>query len=517
MDGGNRGAGGQTPGGSDNTTSPGKGGIPTSAKLAVAVAAVAAAAGWFAFGGVGGEARLPASAASAIQPAKPAKAGNGWLPLGGDMAAQPAGKTAAAGTAPASPKSDGSRKPWEAEQQGPSATDVLNAASLPPAGFTAWEWDARRIDRGPAAFTFDNAGFWLRPGLVPFVAAGRFHPHPAEMAAFFAADGKPKFDGDVFELASVGWTFSKSRMLTGIVTGQSGHGVNPESHYVRLPKEARPAVEKPMEEFLPLVRKAGGRNAVVVEAVPLNRDKTAYAVGLHRNPRAVHVVDWQGNMSKGLLNAAEIFFVAAAWDGAEWRALASASWKADLMQGPHSVNAKTGEQLFLGQRSDENMVMSILATSKVFQDVYERYEGHGYITGAVTTAADRAPSGQQSRDPLDAKLTPVKTASFSLFTGSFDEGFTFGRPIEVTCPDGIVPSFARNVRGMPTNPVAGVAVRAKGVCRVPFSFVDTRDAEAPVAAFGGYMQIEVNLMGGDMATVYRPLKDKAFVIEWSRE
>lgn len=504
VDGGNSPDGGKTQDGLGHNTIPGKGGIPTSAKLAVAVAAVAAAAGWFAFGGGGGEATLPAAA---IQQAKPARPGNAWLPLGGEKAHSPADT---AGTAPASAKADGAgaRKPWEAEaeEQGLSATDVLNAASLPPEGFTPWEWDARRIDRGPAAFTFDNAGFWLRPGFVPFVAAGRFHPHPAEMGAFFTPDGKPKFDGDVFELASVGWTFSKSRMLTGIVTGQSGHGVNPESYYVRLPKEARPAVEKPMEEFLPLVRKAGGRNSVVVEAVPLNRNKTAYAVGLHRNPRAVHVVDWQGSMSKGLLNAAEIFFVAAAWDGTEWRALASASWKADLMQGPHSVNAKTGEQLFLGQRSDENMVMSILATSRAFQDVYERYEGHGYITGAVTTAADRAPSGQQSRDPLDAKLTPVKTASFNLFTGSFDEGFTFGRPIEVTCPD-----------GMPTNPVAGAAVRAKGVCRVPFSFVDTRDAEAPVAAFGGYMQIEVNLMGGDMATVYRPLKDKAFVVEWSRE
>ena len=55
VDGGNSPDGGKTQDGLGHNTIPGKGGIPTSAKLAVAVAAVAASAGWFAFGGGGGE------------------------------------------------------------------------------------------------------------------------------------------------------------------------------------------------------------------------------------------------------------------------------------------------------------------------------------------------------------------------------------------------------------------------------------------------------------------------------
>ncbi|KJS42489.1 MAG: hypothetical protein VR70_04015 [Rhodospirillaceae bacterium BRH_c57] len=349
---------------------------------------------------------------------------------------------------------------------GATNTNLMKAVAVAPAGHTQWQWQAQNIENGQATFAFDNAAFWARRGTVPLVVSNEFRIHPIELRSFFNFDRDligPRFNGDVLELTGL-----KYKGVGGILSSIFGSGppLDPKTAYISLPTGSRPPVQGDAmyTEFDGISKRVLGERAVAVDMFPMNREHTAYAVAIHMNPEPVVqttclVLFCRQNIA---IKDDDLYWVVAAWDGADWRAVASASAKVDMGPGPHWVDRKTGAQVFLGKPEDRQMLFTMVGSDALFREEFARRDGKAYLTGSVVTAPDRAPAGQNQRLSVFAKNQPVRKEMIDVIASSRQAGFVFGQDLAVNCGDG-------------------------DVCRAKFTLLDVTYADAPQAAWSGEM------------------------------
>lgn len=445
-------------------------------------AAVVAIGAWSMVPDFGGDAELPAASETARPEGRTAEK------------AEKAKKAKKAEPAKEESKVEATVESGAEKALGNSA--VLKAVEAAPEGVAAHGWDGSHIkDAGLPAFWADNSNFWVREGVVPIAVAGKTWSHLTELRHLLDAEGNPAFKGPAVELASL----SHSHAFF------AGHKVSPSSIWFRLPETPRQAVADPIAEFGEVARRLLDRKAAVLEAYPMERGNRLYMVAVHRNPRVVHDRVESGMvdaLSKGKVQATDLWFSLVAWDGTAWRAAASMNWVADMQGGPHAFDAASGNWAVFGAVQAKTIALSVLNTDEAMGREIAAHGGRLAFTGRIDQAVDLAPAGQRRRDPRSERLAPSTVRDKSMMTGKVKEYELFGSDVAVECSD--------------SADLASGNVRSVGRCTAPFAAVEIDASGKMEPLFGGRMHVRFAKVG-QFLRVFGPDPEKpTWEIQWPK-